>query len=401
MLFSFIIALLLGIIIGTFTGLTPGIHINLVSAILLSSSAAFLSITSPTTLAVFIIALSITHTFIDFIPSIFLGAPDEDTALSILPGHQMLLSGNGYAAVILSLYGCLSALFMILILTPIFMYLLPIIYPYVSNIMPIIMILVCSVLIYKEKEKKITALMIFLLAGFLGIAALNLNLKDSLLPLLTGLFGTSSLIISIKQKIDIPPQRIIPIKYIIPNKKSLAKTLFASIITSPFTAFLPALGSSPAAVIGSDITELNNQEFLFLIGSINTIVMGLSFITYYSIQKTRTGASVAVSKLIPSLTPSIINTIIITIILSGLIVFIIALFLLNIISKIINKISYTILSSVILIFLVIITIGFTGLLGLLVLATSTALGISCVIMGVKRINLMGCLLIPTILYYVL
>jgi putative membrane protein len=401
MLIELILALIVGVLIGTFTGLFPGIHINLVSTILLSISAALLNLTTPIVLVVFIVSLSITHTFIDFIPSIFLGAPEEDTVLSVLPGHQMLLIGNGYLAVILSLYGGLSGLVLILLFTPLFIILLPIIYPYVSRIMLIILVLTCSYLIYKEKEKKISALVIFLLAGFLGIASLNLNLKDPLLPLLTGLFGTSSLIISIKQKINIPPQRIIPLKQIIPSRNSLAKTIFAATITSPFTAFLPALGSSPAAVIGSDMTELNSKEFLFLLGSINTIVMGLSFVTFYAIGKTRTGASVAVSKLLPELTISNILIIIGSIILAGIISFFIAVSISKLISRKIHKISYSFLSSAVILLLIAITIYFTGLIGLLVLTVSTATGISGVLLGVKRINLMGCLLVPTIMFYFL
>ena len=54
--------------------------------------------------------MAITHTFIDFIPSIFLGAPDEDSVLSILPGHKLLLKGYAYTGIILTLYGSATAL---------------------------------------------------------------------------------------------------------------------------------------------------------------------------------------------------------------------------------------------------------------------------------------------------
>src|SRR3989304_1437469 len=105
MIFELFIALLCGVIAGTFTGLFPGIHINLIAALLLSSLSALSKYFSPLQLIIFIVAMSITHTFIDFIPSIFLGAPEEDTFLSILPGHQLLREGKGYEAVILTLYG--------------------------------------------------------------------------------------------------------------------------------------------------------------------------------------------------------------------------------------------------------------------------------------------------------
>jgi len=396
-----IIALILGILAGTITGLIPGIHINLIAIILLGFSAYLLNLASPLTLIIFITAMAITHTFVDFIPSIFLGAPDEDTALSILPGHQLLLKGQAYFATIFTLYGSVAALMIILIFTPIFIYLLPIAYPYVSRIMPIILILVSGYLIFAEKQnkKRVWALIIFLLAGFLGIATLNLNIKEPLLPLLTGLFGASNLIISIKQKTRIPKQKIIKLKNIKLKKSSIAKASFASIIASPFTAFLPGLGASQAAVIGSEVTELNPKEFLFLLGAINTIVMGLSFITFYSVQKTRTGAAVAISRLIPKLTLINLSYIMAAIVIAGIVSFLITIYISKFISNKIHKINYSKLSIFILIILIGLTIYLAGFLGLLVFIVSASLGISAILLGIRRMHLMGSLLIPTILFY--
>ena len=50
----------------------------------------------PLLLAMTIVAMSIAHTFLDFIPSTFLGAPECETALSVLPAQGMLLEGSGY-----------------------------------------------------------------------------------------------------------------------------------------------------------------------------------------------------------------------------------------------------------------------------------------------------------------
>ena len=401
MIIQIILAFFIGILAGTITGLIPGIHINLISVILLGSAASLLAIASPLVLVVFIVAMSITHTFLDYIPSIFLGAPDEDTALSILPGHQFLLKGFGYIAIILTLYGSLFALLIIIIFTPIFIFLLPIVYPYILRIMSIILILVSAYLIYNEKQKRFWALFIFILAGLLGISTLNLGLKEPLLPLFTGLFGASSLIMSIKKKIKIPKQKIPLIKTIRPNKKSLIKSGLAAIIASPLTAFLPGLGASQAAVIGSEVTELDQKEFLFLLGAINTIVMGLSFITYYSIQKTRTGAAVAVSKLLPRLTLTDLYIIVPVILLSGIVAAATTIFISRNISKSIHKFDYTKISKFILGILIIITFYFTGFTGLLIFIVSTSLGLTTILLGIRRMHLMGCLLIPTILYYIL
>jgi putative membrane protein len=402
MILEIIIALLIGIIAGTITGLIPGIHINLIAIILLGFSATLLSLLSPLPLVIFIAAMAITHTFIDYIPSIFLGAPDEDSFLSVLPGHQLLQKGHGYAAVVLTLYGSLTALFIVLIFTPLFIFILPKIYPFIQKKMWAILIIISVFLISTEKNKKLWALMIFLLAGFLGIGVLNLEIKEPLLPLLTGLFGASSLIVSITQKTKIPQQKIVKLRQIKLNRKSFIRTTFASIIAAPFTAFLPGLGASQAALIGKEAAkELDQREFLFLLGAINTIVMGLSFIALYSIHKTRTGAAVAVSKLIPELTRTDLFWILGAIISAGLISFFLALFIARAISQNIHKIKYSVLSVFIILILAVLVFIFSGALGLLVFIVSASLGIFTISKGIKRIHLMGCLLIPTILFYLL
>ena len=199
MIIYLFIALVVGILFGTITGLIPGIHINLIAIILLGFSTTLLSLTTPLTLIIFITSMAITHTFVDFIPAIFLGAPDEDSALSVLPGHKLLLKGRAYFATIFTLYGSMTALLIIILFLPIFLYLLPIVYPYILRIMWIILLLASGYLILSEggfnkkqfiknHKKIIWALIIFLLAGFLGITSLNLNIKEPLLPLIIVLF---------------------------------------------------------------------------------------------------------------------------------------------------------------------------------------------------------------------
>ncbi len=403
MIFYIILAFLLGILAGTFTGLTPGVHINLVSVLLLSFSA-LISNFSPLVIVVFIVSMSITHTFLDFIPSIFLGAPDEDTVLSILPGHEYLLQGKAYEAVILTLFGSFAAIFFVLAITLPTILFLGDIYPYIQNIMPFILLIASGFLIYFEKTSKLWAIIIFLLAGFLGISAFNLPLKEPFLPLLTGLFGASSLTTSIMKKQKIPKQQIIKMREIKKQlkNKSLARALFASFVASPLCCFLPGLGSGQAAVIGSEIIgDLDRKEFLVLLGSINTVVMGFSFITLYAIQRTRTGSAVAISKLIPELSLSNLYVILAAIFFSGIIASFLTIFLAKFFSRKISKFNYNKLSLAILMLLSIIVFMFSGVLGFLVFLVSTFLGLTCIFLGIKRIHLMGCLLIPVILFYLL
>ncbi|MBU0957383.1 MAG: tripartite tricarboxylate transporter permease [Nanoarchaeota archaeon] len=399
MLIELIIAIILGIIAGTITGLIPGIHINLISIIILSLSLSLLTIVSPIILVIFIVSMAITHTFLDFIPSIYLGAPDPDSALSILPGHEFLLKGKAHSAILYTLTGSLTALPIILIFTPIFIIFLPQIYPHIKNVIPIILIIASLFLISQEKTSKFYAISIFLLSGFLGITTLNLHLNQPLLPLLTGLFGGSSLISSILRKQKVPEQKIEKISI---TKRQITRTAFSAALSAPLFSFLPALGANQSAIISSSIIKKPTQkEFLILLGIINTVVMALSFITLQTISYSRTGAAISVKQIIENLTTTHLIYILITIIITSFIAFFIGIHISKFFSKNITKFNYTKLSITILIFLIIITTIFSGFIGLLIFITSTFLGLATILIGIKRTYLMGCLIIPTILLYIL
>lgn len=402
MFLEILLALVAGIIAGTFTGLFPGIHINLVAAGLLASlSAPFIANIPILALVTFIVAMAITHTFIDFIPSVFLGAPEEDSFLSVLPGHQLLIEGRGYEAVLMTLYGGLIALPATLIFAAIFIFSLDKIYETISFALPFILIFASLYLIFRE-EDWINSGIIFLAAGFLGLFTFNLPIKEPLLPLLTGLFGISNLIISLKSKTTIPKQKI-PEKINF-QKEDLLKATLVGCIAAPLCSFLPGIGSGHAAVIGSELSEKvssNKRSFLFLVGMLNTLVMSLSFVTAFAINKTRTGAAVAIKEILGQITFQNLSFIILIALIAGTTAFFLGTVLAKYFSIAINKINYTNLSIAIITILIIVNLFLTNLQGIIVLTTASALGIFCITSNVRRIQLMGCLLIPTITYYLL
>jgi len=280
MIFELIIALILGILAGTLTGLFPGIHINLVAAGLLALvGGAYFSGIAPIVLVVFIVSMAITHTFIDFIPSIFLGAPEEDSFLAVLPGHQLLREGKGYEAVVFTLFGSLAALPIVLIFSLLFVWLLPLIFDFSRGVIPYVLLFVSLYLIFRE-EDWINAGVVFGLAGFLGLFSFNLPVREPLLPLLTGLFGVSALVVSLKARITIPKQKIVSLRKLKFPRKRLFRTSLAAAIAAPLSSFLPGIGAGHAAVIGSELMGnfgSDRRGFLFLVGAINTIVMALFY----------------------------------------------------------------------------------------------------------------------------
>lgn len=399
MLIEIIFALFLGMLTGTLTGLIPGIHLNLIAALLVSISLTLLNIIDPIFLIVFIASMAITQTFVDFIPSIFLGCPNTDTELSVLPGHELLKKGQGYEAIILTCYGSLAAIFLLVLIAWPSIILISKTYSFFYKLIPYLLVLVSLILILLEK-KKLKALKIFLLSGMLGYAVLNLSLEpayfnEPLLPLLTGFFGASNLILSIKNKTQIPIQKITKPKF----EKKFISPLIGALVASPLSSFLPGLGSGQAAIIGNTISKTDRKGFLVLLGATNTLVMGFSFITFYIIAKTRTGATVAISEIIGNISLNVLLLVLIVVLLSGISGFFITTFLARISSQKIYKINYTKISILTLIVLFVVIFLVSKPFGILIAIASTITGIYAISLGVRRTNMMGCLLLPTILFY--
>jgi putative membrane protein len=336
--------------------------------------------------------MAITHTFLDFIPSIFLGCPDTESELSVLPGHELLLEGKGYEAIMLTAYGGIAAIAVIILLAYPSILFIDKAFDIIKKIIPYLLILASLILIFTEK-KKFNALIVFLLTGILGWITTQIQFNQPLLPLLTGLFGSSMLIISIKDKIKIPKQKITK------PEVNIKKPILSSFISSLLCGFLPAIGGGQAAILGNLFVKKDRKNFLVLLGSTNIFIMGFSFLAYFAISKTRTGASAAVKELMGNLSKETLILILIVILISGIFSFFLTKIIAKFFSNKITKINYSKISIATLIFLIIIVFLISGWVGLLILILSTFTGIYCISLNVKRVNMMGCLILPTIIFY--
>ena len=401
MFLEIIIALILGIGTGIITGLTPGLHINLVSLLVLSFSPLLLQITSPIVLGVYIIAMAITHTFLDAIPSIYLGAPDESQALNVLPGHRLLMKGEGHNAIVCTVIGALGAILLGILFFPVFILLMKWLAEPVTGIVGYLLILLMVYMIWREKEKKIKALALFLLSGTLGLLVFSIpTLEQPLFPLLSGLFGFSILLISLAQKSVIPEQKLDqPLNL---STKNLVKSVSGATGMGFIAAFLPGFGSSQAAIIATNVVgDIGDEGFLTLVGGINTANMLISIAAAYILDKSRNGAILVVNKLLDGMS---LETMLIFLAVSLVAAGAAALLTINIskiFARVIVKVKYSYIILSIIIFITLLTIYFDGFLGLIILGTATALGLISSAWGVGKNHLMGCLLIPVILYFVL
>jgi putative membrane protein len=307
----------------------------------------------------------------------------------------MLKEGEGYQAIMRTAYGGVASVFLLAILAFPLSFIVSKIYPTIQKIIPFILILVCITMILSER-KKFKAFTVLALTGILGFCVLKLNINESLLPLLSGLFGSSMLLISINQNTKIPKQNLIFKKL---SFKKLIKPLSGALIASPLCGFLPGLGGGQAAVMGNQIIKTDGKDFLILLGAVNVLVMGFSFVSLYSISKTRTGAAVAIQSLIGTINSQVLILILCVCLISGIISF----FLVKILSikflKVMEKINYKKLSIGIIVLLSVLILLISGIIGFIIFIISTATGIYCISLNVKKTQMMGCLLIPTIILY--
>jgi len=389
-------AIFTGVLAGIITGLTPGLHINLVSSTVSANIELLSSIFSLTSIVAGIIAMSITHTFLDAIPATFLGAPDSDTALSILPAHELLLKGRGHEAVTLTLAGSLGSLLLSITFMPLALRIYPFVYSAVNNNIATILITVSALLILSEK-KKIPAMLIFAISGTFGYFVLNSDIQNPLFPLLSGLFGISTLLISIKSKMKIPPQRI---NF---NVKiwNFRWPVAISVLCGGVCSILPGIGASQAAVIGSMLQKKRGRKsFLVLTGGINTASMLLSLAAFYSLNKKRNGSIIAIAQILKGASASDFVMLVLSAVIAGSVSAIITLKISRLFVKIIRRVNYTAMCLSVIIAITGACILLSGIYGIVVLVTSTILGMSAPSQKVKRSNLMGSLIIPVIIYFI-
>ncbi len=395
------LALTLGVASGVFTGLIPGIHVNLVTVIVVSgalSGAGLLAGISPFLLALFIISLALTHSFLDSIPSIFLGAPDESMVVGVLPGHQLLLEGKGHLAVSYTLLGSLAALILTVFFIPFGLKLLTPIAIFISPFIGKLLLVIVLLLIFLSK-KLLKNSFFFLVAGLLGLLCFSLvSQKQILLPLLSGLFGASTLLYSLATVSVLPLQQIkhisIPVK-----QKTLEGVTFRATVVGMLASFLPGFGSSQAALIASTtLKKKTPAEYLLLVGGINTVNFSFSLVTMLVLGKARNGAIVGVKELLGVITGSQLFLFVFVLLFVGGLATILGLFFSRKFAVFLPKINYARLVVGVLLFLTLVVVFLSGLQGFLILVVATSLGIVATKFGAQKNMLLGCLLLPVILY---
>jgi TctA family transporter len=509
---------LFGALLGILSGLAPGIHVNTLALLLVALYGPIQDSLSwvcgafgvdvaliPVLVSAMIVSAAVVHSFVDFIPSVFLGAPDESQVLSVLPGHRLLLAGKGLDAVkcaaVGSLVGALVAMMLIapmklLMGSPFGLY--EVLVPFIPHILIIILIAlilsegrdqsvkasidvrsgsiekpgsIVSIVppiplngeavrisgvisrrsrhrrqlnnsfgtwdlevkadcpfgfatvsgtwrIVRRRWKKIPlAASIVLVSGVLGFIVLNARLpgcqvgsgvgETPLFPLLTGLFGLPTLLFSLTPR-RIPGQEDSPAGdvEILPALKGAA--------IGGFVGWFPGVTSTSGSVIGSLISRRKRTDpytsarrFVTMVSAVGTSASVFSLAALAIIGRGRSGTMLAVKDIIgreglealsAPLSPEL-SLLLLSVLISSGIGYVVTIWLGKSLGRRLAGADLRRLTVAIIIVLVALVSVFNGIPGLIVLGVSATVGAIPPLIGVSRVHLTGCLLIPIIIFF--
>lgn len=410
-----------GVFLGIITGLIPGIHVNTIASLMVGISAFIYSIgLSPLSIAAFIAAVAVTHAFFDYIPTLFLGIPNDET-FALLPGHQMVKEGRGLTAINLSLNGSgLGIILSIAILVTVlaieltgvqaFSWLENFIKPHMFWILVVV-----SLILILSEDYKLWALFIFLSSGLYGLVVLSSPLLpssdaafSSLFPALAGIFGISGIILSLFDKTATIPDQKIAEKSSLTTGETYSSSIRGA-SAGMIVGLLPGLGGANAATllllverfIGKTKKTNNHSEtYIVTTSAINTSDTLFGIAALYFIEKSRSGASVAMSQLFNGdFTKSALISVICSIAIASLISYVLIRKYSKYIAHFIARLDFSSLNIAVLIFLSLLIYFTTGLWGIIVMIGGTLLGMLPPLLNVRRAQAMGFFLMPVILFY--
>ncbi len=367
--------MLIGILLGTFTGITPGIHVNTLAA--MESSSFWL-----------LFAMGLTHTFLDVVPASFLGVPDEETAVGLLPAHRLVVHGRGREVLHIALWSSFLAVLFALPITPLYIRAAS---GYNPSYGRLLVIAVAAVIVLSEgRGRWLRALALFLLSGALGLAVLRAaTLSEPFYHLFTGLFGVPTLIVALQSGGKIRRQG----KEAITNCPVPIVPIVLGTVAGAAASLIPAFTASLAALLASPLAR-GEREYLAVVYSANTANFLFGIVNYASTGRTRNGVAVALARAgIPS--PGL-EVMMIGAVLIGTLALLAGAVVGEVVIRGVEKIETAKLNAAILVLLGGISLWLDGLRGLWVMLTASALGFLPLIFGTRRLVLMGVLAVPVL-----
>jgi putative membrane protein len=389
---------ILGIGIGMVSGLIPGVHVNTMAGVLLALQVPFLAVLGPLPLACALVAALVTHTFLDILPSTYLGVPDADTALSVLPAHALCLEGHAEEAVRISALGSATAVILGIPLALLFFLVLPGFQPYLDWWIGILLIAVIGILVITAESPGWSVALV-LTSGVLGLFTFRYSHlawhtfggpSSLLLPLLSGLFGISLLLTSSAGRL--PVQRFEGIQM---EGKSIGRGALLGTCAGAIVGWLPGLSTAVANGLLATLIRFDHdrRSYILATSAANTANAFTGLAALYALSRMRNGVMVALATLeLPPFSAMIAAAAVAAVCGYGLTVGLARS------ANRFNGLNIRWLNGSVILFVIVLSFLCSGPFGIGVLLLSTALGLVPTLLTIPRVPCMGAVMIPVIFF---
>ncbi len=353
-----------GTLLGTVSGFIPGLHPN-------NLIPFFFFFPDP---GMFAVSFYASHAISVPFQSIFLGVSSDANALAIMPGHKLALKGKG----LLAFKQASGTAFFVVLSSPVFILLYQFMLPVYSSFKLLILLFLTILLAHMLAGRKI---LVTLLAGALGILCADYSM---LFPMLSGFFGASTLLLSMKTE-SLPRQK--------EKEQSIVyRNVFLSQASAFFFAIVPGASAGIAAAFSRVFGRIKKEEYVSSVAGISAAYTMFSIYTLDVYGITRSGLAVFLKPLNMSLLASVGVAV-----FSAGIAFPLSLMLAERACRNIHHMQYSLIAGSSFTLLFAMVFAFTGSLGIIVFITSTSIGLLAASMHVRRINCMSAIIIPVLL----
>lgn len=384
--------ILAGLAVGLLTGLLPGLHVNLLAAL-----ALLLPVGPDVALA--LVAVGVTHTFVSILPTTYLGMPSDD--LSVLPAHRLRMEGSAREAVRISLHTSMLAVLAVCVVALPYRVVLghDAVLPFLEAIAPWVLLAVPTWLVVRDASPP-RALACACLAAGLGwlaldwpVAGLVPGAATPLLPLLSGLFGVPTLLWAMRGGIAAPasldPPRHVP--------RGTHRAGGRGVLAAAFTAVLPGLTAAVATSLA--LPRRDPRHVLATLSAVNTAHLCLAMVVLWITGRTRSGLAIAWTdhrSVLPwTLTPPPdLIAVLATMLVAGAVAVFATPWIEPAYERSLLRLRPGAPEAVALLLVTGLVAVTTGWLGLLLFATATSIGSVPLALGVRRVHLAACLSVP-------
>ncbi|UWG47916.1 Tripartite tricarboxylate transporter (TTT) class transporter [Halanaeroarchaeum sp. HSR-CO] len=384
-----------GIALGTVSGLTPGLHVNTVAVIMASLAPTIPA--PPHLLGASMLSAGVTHSFLDVVPTLAIGVPDAAMAVSALPGHRLVMGGRGREALRISAVGSASAIATAAVLGIPVTYVMRSVVTTLDSWIPAAIGAIALFLVVTEHGYRATVGGALSLgaSGLLGIAFLDVTTGglvpggDTLLPLLSGLFGIPILVHAYGGA-GVPPQGGPTVAA--SSEETLGWGMVGA-LSGSLVAYLPGVSAAVAAAMAFSVlpTTSGDRAFVATVSGVNTSNTIFALFALVALGTPRTGVLVAIERAeLPVNLPLVLASIVIAAAVSFVLVPVLGDRYLSLV----GSVDPRRLSVAVALLLAVLVGLFTGVPGIGILGIASAVGLFPVHFGARRVHLMGVLLVP-------